>query len=530
MKTSRRLALALIGVLALGATRARAQSWTPMPIPADFAPSTALLLTDGSVLVQNINSRSWFKLVPNQFGNYLGGTWFTVNPMKNARKYFASAVLEDGRVFVAGGEYAGGAAQVELDAVEIFNPTTGKWKSYPTPGWGAIGDAPCAVLPNGTLLLGSIFFPSTAEFNPSTNTFDYFPAKYNKNSAEETWTLLPKDGPSDGNVLTANCNGHPGSQIFDSYTSGWLFAPNTTSGGGGDLVEDASKEIGPAVLLPNKKVLAFGATAYNDNFNTATSTWEPAPPFPTWTSDPLVIPVDPLLIYPGVTFPLGIKDGPACLLPNGNVLCATGPVDGVNGDYLGPTIFFEYHPALGPFPLPQPSSSFNSAAIPYFGVQGYAPFNWRMLMLPTGQVLVTDSFDDGNGNSAGEAFLYTPGPYAITNSWRPAITKCPANMTQGKTYTVHGTQFNGLSQCSSYGDDASNATNYPLVRVRNNATGHIRYLRTSHHSTMAVATGAAIVSTKVHVPLSAEGGDSTLEVVANGIPSKPFGVKIVAGR
>jgi hypothetical protein len=65
--------------------------------------------------------------------------------------------------------------------------------------------------------------------------------------------------------------------------------------------------------------------------------------------------------------------------------------------------------------------------------------------------------------------------------------------------------------------------------VRNNATGHIKYLRTGHHSTMGVQTGNKIVSTQMHVPLSTEGGDSALKVVVNGLPSISFGVVILPG-
>src|SRR5262249_24021810 len=147
----------------------------------------------------------------------------------------------------------------------------------------------------------------------------------------------------------------------------------------------------------------------------------------------------------------------------------------------------------------------------------YTPYYWHLLMLPTGQVLAT------NGSNV---WLFNS-PQTYPNAWRPTIATCPGTMTQGSDYTITGTQFNGLSQCSSYGDDAANATNYPIVRVRNNATGHIKYLKTYNHSTMGVATGSVIVSTQVHVPLDAEGGDSQLWVVANGIPSKPFGIKIV---
>jgi len=64
------------------------------------------------------------------------------------------------------------------------------------------------------------------------------------------------------------------------------------------------------------------------------------------------------------------------------------------------------------------------------------------------------------------------------------------------------------------------------VRIRNKASGHVFYARTHDHSTMAVATGDRIVWTKFDVPVSIESGESTLVVVANGIPSEPVTVWI----
>jgi hypothetical protein len=43
---------------------------------------------------------------------------------------------------------------------------------------------------------------------------------------------------------------------------------------------------------------------------------------------------------------------------------------------------------------------------------------------------------------------------------------------------------------------------------------------------MAVASGKAIVSTNPDVPANMETGDSSLEVVANGIPSKAVTVMV----
>jgi hypothetical protein len=96
------------------------------------------------------------------------------------------------------------------------------------------------------------------------------------------------------------------------------------------------------------------------------------------------------------------------------------------------------------------------------------------------------------------------------------------------SYSLSGRLFNGMSQAVGYGDDASAATNYPIVRIRHLATGKVRYCRTYDHSTMAVATGAAIVSTNFTAPGDIEEGPSELCVVANGIssPCVPLDVRL----
>jgi hypothetical protein len=82
-----------------------------------------------------------------------------------------------------------------------------------------------------------------------------------------------------------------------------------------------------------------------------------------------------------------------------------------------------------------------------------------------------------------------------------------------------------MSQGAAYGDDAQSATNYPIVRITNNATGHVFYSRTHDHSSMAVAFNG-LVSTHFDVPAAQESGPSKLVVVANGIPSQPVAVNV----
>ena len=120
-----------------------------------------------------------------------------------------------------------------------------------------------------------------------------------------------------------------------------------------------------------------------------------------------------------------------------------------------------------------------------------------------------------------------PQPGKPQKAWRPQIRTVSATLTRGgANNSITGRQFNGLTVGSDYGDDATNATNYPLVRITNTATHHVFYCKTHDHSTMAIATGQAQVSTMFDVRAGAETGPSMLEVVANGVPSKPKAVTV----
>jgi hypothetical protein len=138
-----------------------------------------------------------------------------------------------------------------------------------------------------------------------------------------------------------------------------------------------------------------------------------------------------------------------------------------------------------------------------------------MLLLPTGQVLYSASRKDIE--------VYTPDPGGQA-AWMPTITQFPATLDVRNTYQISGTQFNGLSQACSYGDDAQMATNYPIVRLQN--AGKTYYLRTFNHSTMAVATGDAIVTTNISIPSTVPQGAASMVVIANGIASNPVSVDI----
>jgi hypothetical protein len=417
---------------------------------------------------------AWWRLTPDATGSYVNGTWSQLAslPAGYSPLFFASAVLPDGRVLVEGGEYNQGA-QSETTLGAIYDPLADRWTPVaPPPGWSTIGDAESIVLPSGVFMLGDSQSAKQALFNASTLTWTATGAgKADKNS-EEGWTLLPS-----GKVLTIDVTANIGSsELYDPATGEWSPAGNLTS-----LVN--TDEIGPAVLRPNGTVFAMGASPHNAVYN-ADGTWSTAPDFPST----------------GPNGQLDIADGPAVLLPNGHVLCAASP-----GVYQTPVTFLVFD-----------GSAFLSAP-PTPNAPTLSSFQVSFLLLPTGEILATDNSTDA------EIFTGSGDP---DPAWAPAITDVPQALARGHTYVAHGTQFNGLSQAVTYGDDAQAATNYPLVRIRNDATGHVFYARTHDHSTMAVATGTLPVATSFDVPSGAETGPSHLEVVANGIASKPSAVTV----
>jgi len=158
---------------------------------------SAFLLTDGSILMNECSSgygtRRWWKLSPDPAGNYTGGTWIRVADSINGRKYFASAVLADGRLVVAGGEYSdtsGGNKQDESPKCEIYDPVADTWTQIATPGnLAQVGDAACCMLADGRLLIADI---------NSTNTFLLSPVVGGRSKAcqdyESSRGVLGADG------------------------------------------------------------------------------------------------------------------------------------------------------------------------------------------------------------------------------------------------------------------------------------------------------------------------------------------------
>ena len=458
-------------------------TWTTLPTNSvtGIRDQVAVLLTDGSVLFQSAaDQHVWTKLTPDASGNYSTGTWSPVAPSAHARMYYPYAVLKDGRLFVAGGEYHDGT---DSATAEIYDPVSNTWTSMPDSPLGDISDVPSQVLPDGRIIMGYRSGVQTEIFDPTTSSWSQGGDKPSNVGTEETWSLLPT-----GAVL--NWSPSP-SQLYIPAQNTWVNAATPPV----VMQNPQGAEIGPGVFMPNGKLLAlsaFGNTALYTPGATATDpgSWALGPNLPRATQSN--------------SNPNGLQyaeDVPACIEPDGKVLLVS------SNEFGSEANFSEYDPT---------SNTITAIPAPFLPA-GWSSYYLNFVALPNGQILLT-----GTGT---DAYVYTPvgTPQA---AWRPTVQSVTAN-TDG-SYTVSGTQLNGLSLGASYGDEGAAQTNFPLVRLTSGTT--VRYARTYAFSSMDFATGSAPVQARFTLPADIPQGTYQLSAVANGIASSPVNFTVGSGN
>lgn len=477
-----------------------AGTWADLVKQPGASVDTMLLLTDGTVIAHESDSPNWHQFTPTATGSYTSGKWTLLQPMPPnpaiaaanggptyGPLFFGSAVLGDGTVLVAGGEYNTGIQPgADMAAATRYDPVTSTWTNVATPaGWAHVGDVPLCVLADGRVLMGNIDTAQTALFDPATSRFTAGPAKGDR-CAEESFTLLP-----DGSVLAVDCTAIPQAEKYLPASNTWVPAGNTPT----TLPQACAgivPEIGPTVLLPDGRAFVIGATGDTALYQPPANPADPG----SWQAGPTILDGSGNRLHP--------IDAPAALLPNGRVLLAASPAPPCS--FPGPTLFFEYDPG---------TNSLAAVGVP--SNAGNACFTGRLLLLPNGQVLFS--------NQSSTVTIYTPDG-SPDPAWRPAISAVAPTMAVGHHYLLEGERFNGLSQACCYGDDATMATNYPIARLEQGSK--VFYCRTARHSTMAVATGNATVSTILSIPPAVPPGAYNLVVIANGIASAPTPVTIAA--
>jgi hypothetical protein len=164
-----------------------------------------------------------------------------------------------------------------------------------------------------------------------------------------------------------------------------------------------------------------------------------------------------------------------------------------------PAAFYEYDPNASP------NHHWTLVANPPGWQFAYAD-RVKMLALPSGQIMVS-------GANSGQIAFYEPAG-TPSSSWRPTIIEIgvPVN----GTYTLAGTQLNGLTTGADFGDDAKLATNYPIVSLVSGST--VAYARSFNVDQMAPRSSTE-GQCSFRPPAGLAAGTYTVYVTANGVRS-----------
>ena len=493
--------------------------WTPLSPPpgwTNIGDSPATVLPDGRFMIGDSTSQSAAILDPQTL------EWSTTGAGK------AASNAEEGWTVLPNGDVmtgdVGGMNQRNQSRVELYDPATGRWSTTTSSpdilisgcSWNPSRGADVSVTgPGLTLNTCEQGYNQNFYTAGQTFTFDYVVTNsgtvqvYNPSVAANVIASCPEDilAPQTSEICTGTYTTTAADVAHGSFTNlGFVSASDATGGVTsstssltfGYSPQSASfyQEVGAQILRPNGTVFAVGASGYNDVFNATTDTWSSSLKFDY-----------PEIAQTGSVCPNGETtcneqaaevDGSAAILPDGDVLVPGGSRES------SPIHYFVFN-----------GTSLTQTAQDPPGAATASSNDTYLMDLPDGQVL---------DSQQGSLYLYTD-TGAPSPAWAPTITSVAKTLAAGNgPYTLSGTQLNGLTQGSAFGDDAQNATNYPLVRITNDASGAVTYARTSGMTSMSVTPKLAS-SVNFTLP-SMPTGPSTLSVVANGIASPPVAVTV----
>lgn len=446
------------------------------------------------------------------------------------------------------------------------------------PTLACFGDDPSILIPGGQILAGNIFNRSTYVYNIATNTWNFGANKfYNDRSDEEGWTKLPDNTVLNYDLFQSVSAGSGYAELYNPALNTWSSISPADGSANGTLPVLSSSalgfELGPELRLQDGRVLVIGANNHTAVYTPSTNTWAAGPDIAGTLSNAYGT-------LNNAAF--GADDAPAALLPNGHVMLAAdaGPspltytgdtTAGVNiisnmsstaglqvgwavaqadgtttvipsgttitsidsptqihisnaakttvtgfafvfgGIFSRPTELFDFDPVAG-------TISPVSPAIPDANLSVIGSYVTRMLVLPTGQLLFSDS--------SRQLWVYTPD--GIPNpALRPVLNNVSYN--GGGVFTLTGQQLNGQSDTSAYGDDVESDENYPIVRLMT-PTGNVYYCRTTNWSSTAVAGGSTVQTVNFTLNPAVTPGNYVLVVSGAGISSFPLFVNITQAQ
>ncbi len=391
--------------------------------------------------------------------------------MHNDRLYFSSQVLNNGKVYVAGGESGTGG-----NNSETYDPVTNTWSNpVSTVGLsGYIADGNSEILPSGKILQAIVGGGGymTNIYNPITNTYSVGPEVTGTHD-ESAWLTLP-----DSSILFVDIFSTTSERYIPSSNE-WIADATVPV----SLYDSFTFECGDATILPNGKGIFFGSTPYAAIYTPSNST-TPG----TWTS---------------ISLPnnMGQPDGAIAMMNNGKVLCAFSPTP--NHSYYPDSIFFyefDYNTnSFAAVNAPDGSSFIHSQA-----------YMTSMLDLPDGNVLFSLE-------GSKQYLLYTPGGTQLTSS-KP--TTSGVYKINCDTFMITGAMFTGISKGASYGDDGQMSTNYPIIQLKYGT--NVYYAKSFGWNRYgSIMTGSASDTTMFTVPSIAPHSNCNLSVIVNGNQSNP---------
>jgi len=425
------------------------------------------------------------------------------------------------------------------------------------------GDVPSMLLPNGKILAGNLRNNTTNMYDPGTNTWTPAAAKvYNDRSNEETWARMGDGSILNYDVFQTATTGNGYAERYDTTTNAWSSitpAAGTASGTLPILSSSAvGLELGGILRLYDGQMFVIGATGHTALYSPFTNSWAAGP--------------DMLSTLGGAPYLFVADDAPAAILPNGHVILAADAGLGVSssgnttlgsniisgipstapfqvgwavtgtgipsgaliqsvdsateihisvaatatntgvalkfgGLFSKPTVILDFDPVAG-------TISPVSPAIPDPNLNNISAFVTRMLMLPTGQLLFSDS--------SNQLWVYTSDE-AASPPLRPAVSSVTSG--GGGEFTLTGTQITGQSAGSSYGDDAESDEDYPVIRLVSRG-GNVYYARTTDWNPIGVGTGATPQTVNFTLNPATPPGNYSLIVSAAGISSDPFSFSV----
>lgn len=377
------------------------QQWKPLTKQPGAGVSPLILLSNGTIMASTSGS-AWYLLTPDAFGSYVNGTWSTLPNSLCPHGQFASQVLHDGRVFVAGGELPGTgyitatptcsvvSSQVGNGvATEIYDPSNSSspWSAAtpptnlinpgaPSTPLGNTGgywtfftaqafiDMTSVLLDDGRVLMAPVSPKNCGDtllYDPAVGTGNWSLAATLANTHGDVYTCSEQETSwvklRDSSVLTADppysTSADPPNSATDTITeSSERFIASPTPYWFNDQMLpqftlfnmefgwSGHGEEGPAFLLPDTHGTAvfFGGDSLYATYTPGT----PSPPGSgpvTGTWQSYPLPLNGAATQ-GAT--LAADDKPGAMMPNGKILLALNFTATQDDVFPSPVFFFEY--------------------------------------------------------------------------------------------------------------------------------------------------------------------------------------------